>query len=319
MAILECIPNFSEGRRPEVLQALAGALTRVPGVFLLDQEADKDHNRSVFTLAGEPASVVEAAFAAAATARDLIDLRRHQGEHPRIGATDVVPLVPIEGITVAEAVELARSLGQRIARELEIPVYLYEEAATSPARRNLADIRRGEFEGLPAKMSDPAWAPDFGAPAPHPSAGATVVGVRKPLVAFNVYLDTKDVKVAKAIAKAVRGSSGGLVGVKALGFEIAERGCVQVSMNLVDLDATPIYRAYELVRIEARRFGVNVLDSEIVGLVPERALVDTVRYYLGLAGFRDDQVLEARLGKAQRLGAAMVPDAGPGGGRETGG
>jgi len=269
---------------------------------LLDQEADKDHNRSVFTIAGEPASVLEAAFAATAEASRLIDLRHHQGEHPRIGATDVVPLVPIEGITVEKSVELARTLGERIARELGIPVYLYEEAASAPHRRNLADIRRGEFEGLPAKMADPAWAPDFGPASPHPSAGATVVGVRKPLVAFNVYLDTKDVKVAKAIAKAVRGSSGGLVGVKALGFEIAERGCVQVSMNLVDLDATPIYRAYELVRVEARRFGVGILDSEIVGLVPERALVDTVRYYLGLSGFKDDQVLEARLAKAQKPG-----------------
>ncbi len=311
MAILESIPNFSEGRRPEVLEALAKALTRVPGVYLLDQEADKDHNRSVFTIAGEPEAVLEAAFAATAEAARLIDLRHHQGEHPRIGATDVVPLVPIEGITVEKSVELARALGERIARELGIPVYLYEDAATTPARRNLADIRRGEFEGLPAKMADPAWAPDFGPASPHPSAGATVVGVRKPLVAFNVYLDTKDVKVAKAIAKAVRGSSGGLVGVKALGFEITERGCVQVSMNLVDLDATPIYRAYELVRVEARRFGVGILDSEIVGLVPERALVDTVRYYLGLAGFKDDQVLEARLAKAQKPGgvkSAAVSD-----------
>ncbi len=311
-ALVECVPNFSEGRRAEVIEALAAAVREVPGVQVLDVHRDPDHNRCVVTFVGEPRAAAEAAFRATARARDLIDLTRHQGEHPRIGATDVIPFVPLFGLEMADAVALARELGRRIASELNIPVYLYEAAATRPDRRNLADIRRGEFEALRETIATPERRPDFGPPAVHPTAGATVVGARKPLVAYNVNLGTGDVKLARAIARAVRGSSGGLVNVKALGLRLGDRGIAQVSMNLVDTEATPIYRAVELVRVEARRHGVPVIGSEVVGLVPAAALIEAARYYLGLEGFRDDQVLELRLLEALRAGAEGTGTGGSG-------
>ncbi len=296
--IVECPLNFSDGQHAEVISAIDQAARR-PGVWVLDMSSDVDHNRSVITFAGEPGAVEEAAFAIVARARDLIDLRRHRGTHPRIGAVDVVPFVPVRGATMADCVAMARRTGERIGRELGIPVYLYEEAASAPHRRNLADIRRGEFEGLAAKMSDPLWTPDYGPATPHASAGAVVVGARAYLVAYNVYLHCTDVKIARAIAHAVRQRDGGLSNVKALGMYIKERDMVQISMNLVDPFRTPIYRVMEAVRTEAARYGVTVAESELIGLLPLDALVETARYYLQLHNLRAEHVLELRLAQAQ--------------------
>ncbi|MBM3315197.1 glutamate formimidoyltransferase, partial [candidate division WOR-3 bacterium] len=268
--VVECVPNFSEGRRPEVIERIVGVIKSVNGVSMLDQEMDKDHNRAVISFVGEPESVLDAAFKACKTASELIDLTQHQGEHPRIGATDVIPFVPISGVTQEECVELAKRLGKRIADELSIPVYLYELAATRPDRVDLAIIRRGEFEGLrEAVRTDPERAPDFGRPEVHPTAGATVVGVRAPLIAYNVNLATSDVKVAERVAKAIRFRDGGFRFAKALGFEVKEKGCVQVSINMTDYTKTPLYRVFETVKREAARWGVNVIESEVVGLVPQ--------------------------------------------------
>lgn len=300
--IVECVPNFSEGRRPEVIEQITSVIRSVSGVSMLDQEMDSDHNRAVLSFVGEPEGVLDAAFRAVKRASELIDLTVHKGAHPRIGATDVVPFVPISGVKQSECVELAKRLGKRIADELAIPVYLYELAATRTDRADLANIRQGEFEGLrTAIRSDPDRAPDFGKPALHPTAGATVVGVRAPLVAYNVYLGTKDVKVAQSIAKAIRHRSGGYRFAKALGFEIKERGCVQVSINLTDYSQTPLYRVFETVKREAERWGVNVLESEIVGLVPQAALASAARFYLQLNGFKSDQILENRLVQGRGL------------------
>lgn len=299
--VVECVPNFSEGRRPEVIERIVGAIRSVNGVSMLDQEMDSDHNRAVISFVGEPEAVVEAAFRACRTAAELIDLTKHQGEHPRIGATDVIPFVPISGVTQEECVELAKRLGKRIADELSIPVYLYELAATRPDRVDLANIRRGEFEGLrEAIRTDPERAPDFGRPELHPTAGATVVGARAPLIAYNVNLATTDLKVAERIAKAIRWRDGGFRYVKALGFEVKEKGCVQVSINMTDYTKTPLYRVFETVKREAARWGVNVIESEIVGLVPQGALNACAKYYLQLNNFKRDQILENRLvpGKA---------------------
>jgi glutamate formiminotransferase/formiminotetrahydrofolate cyclodeaminase len=291
--LVECIPNFSEGRRGDVIDSLLDSLRSVPGVALLDHHSDKDHNRTVATIAGPPEAVAQAAFNAIAKAADLIDMHEHQGEHPRIGATDVVPLVPLEDVSMQDCVELARSLGERVAQELEIPVYLYEAAATRPDRTNLEAIRRGEFETLKEAIgSDPDRRPDFG-PAKLGSAGATVIGARPALIAFNVYLTTGEVDVAKRIARAVRHSSGGLRFVKALGLLV--EGRAQVSMNLTDFQRTPIARVVEMIRREARRYGVLVHGSELVGLAPQAALIDAARYYLQLEGFDPDQLLERRL------------------------
>ena len=306
--LVECIPNFSEGRRPEVVDQIVAAITGVPGVVLLDRESDADHNRSVITFVAEPESALEAAFQGAKMASQLIDLDQHQGEHPRIGATDVVPFVPVRRVSMEECVDLARQLGKRIASELEIPVYLYEKAASRTDREDLAAIRRGEYEGLRTEIESNAdRAPDFG-PRRLGKAGATAVGAREPLIAFNVYLDTQDLQVAKDIARAVRHSSGGLRYVKALGMEIAERRMVQVSMNLTDYQKTPMYRAFELVRREAQRYGVSVVSSEIVGLAPEASLLDAARYYLQLERFNSDQILERRLSE-QSGGATPAPPA----------
>jgi len=295
MRVVECVPNFSEGRRPEVVADIVAAITSVQGVRLLDFSSDASHNRSVVTFVGTPEAVEAAAFAGIARARDLIDMEQHHGEHPRLGATDVVPFVPIAGVTMAECVDMARSLGRRVGQELEIPVYLYEEAATRPERRNLADVRRGEYEGLKSTIGMPERAPDFGPAAVHPTAGATVIGARMPLIAFNVNLGTSDVSIAKKIAKAVRGSSGGLVYVKALGVMLEDKHVAQISMNLVNYVKTPIHRVLEMVRREAARYGVAVVETELIGLTPLDAVLDTAAYYLQLPKLGRSQVIEARI------------------------
>ena len=295
MPVIEAIPNVSEGRRPEVVDALAAAVNAVPGVRLLDRSSDASHHRTVLTLAGTPEAVRDAVLALYDTALGVIDLRDHHGEHPRLGAVDVCPFVPLEQATMADCVALAREVGAEVARRHALPVYLYEEAATSAARRNLEDIRRGEFEGLTAKMAAPEWIPDFGPARPHPTAGATVIGARMPLIAYNVNLATDRLDVAKRIAAAVRHSSGGLRYVKAMGVVLEDRRVAQVSMNLTNFEKTPIPRVFEFVRREAARYGVNILESEIVGLVPQAALLAAAEYFLQIEGFRPDLVLENRL------------------------
>ncbi len=280
----------------EVLEDILNEIQSVPGVWVLDKEMDKDHNRAVVTFIGEPEPVKKAAFKAISKATELIDMEKHEGEHPRLGATDVVPFVPISGMTMEDCVKLARELGQEVAERLEIPVYLYEEAATREDRRNLAEVRKGEYEGLKQEiLTNPDRKPDFGPNQLHPSAGAIVIGARFPLIAYNVYLGTKDVNIAKKIASAIRYSSGGFKYVKALGFEIKERGIVQVSINLVNYLGTPMYRVFETIKNEAERYGVPVLSSEIVGLTPVDALIDSAEYYLKLENFKKEQVLEKRL------------------------
>ena len=295
MAIIECIPNISEGRRQDVIDACAQAI-RGAGVHLLDVKSDASHNRTVYTFAGDATTVRAAVLALFGAAVPAIDLRSHSGEHPRLGAVDVTPFVPIEGVTMAECVALARSVGEEIGRQFGVPVFLYEEAASTPARRNLEDIRRGEFEGLSARMQHAEWKPDFGPSAPHVSAGAAVVGARMPLIAYNINLATNRLDVAKKIASAVRQSSGGLRFVKAMGVELSEKGVVQVSMNLTNFEKTPIFRVFELVKREAARYGVNVLESEIVGLVPAAALTASAAWFLQMEdGFSAEQILENRL------------------------
>src|SRR6267143_6718371 len=307
--LVECVPNFSEGRNLSVVRAIAAEISSDRSVRLLDQEMNADHNRCVITFVGEADAVVEAALRGVRKATELIDLRRHRGEHPRMGATDVLPFVPIGSMTLERCVGLARRAGERIAEELKIPVYLYEAAATRPGRQNLADVRRGEYEGLAREIgTNPERAPDFGTPAIHPSAGAIAVGARMPLLAFNVNLGTRDVEIAKRIAKAIRFQSGGLRHVKALGFELRERGIVQISMNLVNTWGTPVHRVFALIREEAERYGVPIVGSEVVGLVSQDALIDVAEHALRLENFSRDQILENRL--ARRLGAAeqAVPE-----------
>lgn len=296
--IVECVPNFSEGRRMEVVDAIEAAVAGVPEVFVLDRHSDVDHNRSVITFAGSPGGVEEAAYRAIARAAELIDLRRHTGEHPRIGAADVVPLVPIAGVEMETCVEMARRLGRRVGESLDLPVYLYEAAATRPDRVNLEDVRRGGYEGLrEAVERDPARAPDFG-PARLGPAGATVIGARPPLIAYNVYLNTSDVSIARRIARAVRFSSGGLRRVKALGLSVGGRA--QVSMNLTDFRETPLARVVDLIRREAARYGVSVAESELVGLIPAEALFEAAAAYLQLHDFDSGRVLERRVQAARQ-------------------
>ena len=295
MAVIECVPNISEGRRPDVINGIADRLRGVPGLRVLDVQSDAAHNRSVFTLAGDAAAMaagIPTLFEAAIAA---IDLTSHQGEHPRMGAVDVTPFIPIDGVTMPECVALAKAIAQDVASRFSLPVYLYEEASSNPERKNLEDIRRGEFEGLAAKMTKPGWAPDFGPASPHPTAGASVIGARMPLIAYNINLATDRLDVAKKIAAAIRMSSGGLRYVKAMGIPLEDRGIVQVSMNLTNYEKTPIFRVFELVKREAERYGVSVLESEIVGLVPAAALQQSVEWYLQLEGFSGAQVLENKL------------------------
>jgi len=295
MPIIECIPNVSEGRRPEVVESIAAAIRSVEGVRLLDYSSDPSHNRSVFTMAGDAAPLKAAVLAMFEQAVAAIDLRAHTGEHPRLGAVDVVPFVPIEGVTMEACVALAKDVAQEVAARFAVPIYLYEDASSNPARKNLEDIRRGEFEGLAARMATPDWAPDFGPAAPHPSAGATVIGARMPLIAYNINLATDRLDVAKKIAAAIRHSSGGFRYVKAAGFKLEDRGIVQVSMNLTNYEKTPIFRVFETVKREAERYGVSILESEIVGLVPAAALNAAAEFYLQIGGFKADQVLENKL------------------------
>ena len=297
--IIECVPNLSEGRRPEVVAEAVAGLKGTPGIRVLDVQSDKDHNRSVLTLVGDDTALRAALPQLFAVATSRIDLRSHRGEHPRLGAVDVVPFIPIEGATTADCVALARAVGQAVAERFGVPIFLYEDAASAPHRRNLEDIRRGEFEGLADKMKDPQWAPDFGPPSPHPSAGASVVGARMPLIAYNINLGTGDLEIAKRIAKGIRHSSGGYRFVKAMGVMLQERGIAQVSINMTDFKKTPLHRVFETVRSEAARYGVNVVGSEIVGLVPMEALLDAADHFLRLEGFRPSQVLERKIGEAE--------------------
>jgi glutamate formiminotransferase len=291
MAIIECVPNVSEGRRADVIEACAEAI-RGTGVHLLSVSSDASHNRTVFSFAGDAPAVEAAVLALFDRALQAIDLRRHRGEHPRLGAVDVVPFIPIEGATMPDCVALARKVAAAVAERHALPVYLYEEAAAAETRRNLEDIRRGEFEGLADKMRRAEWAPDFGPSSPHVSAGAAVIGARMALIAYNINLATDRLDVAKKIASAIRQSSGGLRYVKAMGVALADRGIVQVSMNLTNYEKTPVFRVFELVKREASRYGVAVLESEIVGLVPAAALTASAAWYLQIEGFSEKQVLE---------------------------
>jgi glutamate formiminotransferase/formiminotetrahydrofolate cyclodeaminase len=306
--LVECVPNFSEGRRPAVLDEIIQEITSVDGITLLDREMDASHNRAVVTFVGPPMEVKQAAFLAYKKAAELIDMREHKGEHPRMGALDVCPFIPIAEITVVECIQLAKELARDVGDKLAIPVYLYEEAATNPERKDLAKVRRGEYEGIRDELGrDPQRTPDFGPERMNLKAGATAIGVRLPLVAFNVYLNTKNIRVAKAIARAIRSRSGGFAFCKALGFEIADRRCVQVSMNLVNYKKTPIHRVFETIKSEAERYGVAITSSEIIGLVPNDALVMASEFYLRLESFSKDQILEEKLKKAaetqQRAGS----------------
>lgn len=292
--LVECVPNFSEGRRREVIDAIADEVRRTPGVRLLDVQADESHNRCVMTFVGTPEAAKSGALAASARAVELIDMTSHRGEHPRLGAIDVIPFIPISGVSMDEAVATARALGREIWDRLHVPVFFYAEAATRPERRRLPDIRKGEYERLAAKLADPAWIPDVGEAKPHPTAGATVVGARRPLIAYNINLTTEDVEVAKKIARAVRESSGGLVAVQAMGVK-SEGGKAQVSMNLVDFTQTSVQVAFEAVKEKAAHLGVGILESEVVGLIPLDAIADVARNYLRLREFTREQILETHL------------------------
>ncbi|MBR0436354.1 MAG: glutamate formimidoyltransferase [Clostridia bacterium] len=294
--LMECIPNISEGRRMELVEEFAEIVRAVPGVTLIDYSSDASHNRSVFTFLGDPEQVMEAAFRFAQHAVEKIDLRVHEGEHPRMGAVDVIPFVPIRDMDMAECVELSKKLGERLANELDLPVFLYEESASAPHRKNLAAIRKGQFEGMAAKVLEDQWHPDFGGNRIHPSAGVVAVGARQPLIAFNINLDTSDVSIAKKIAKIIREKDGGFRAVKALGVMLEERNIAQVSINMCDYKQTPLYRVLEFVRFEAARYGVHVVGTEIIGLAPMMAFVDAADYYLQIEKFdAPKQVLECHL------------------------
>jgi glutamate formiminotransferase / 5-formyltetrahydrofolate cyclo-ligase len=293
--IFETVPNFSEGRDQSKIAEILAAFQGRSEVKLINHESDPDHNRCVVTAVGEPGPLKEAVLSAVGVAVRLIDLRVHKGQHPRMGAVDVIPFIPIKKATMEEAVSLSREVARTVAEKYQIPVFLYEESASDPARKNLADIRKGQFEGMAEKLKLPEWRPDFGDAAPHPSAGVVAVGARMPLVAFNVNLGTDKMEIANTIAKAVRHQTGGLRFCKAIGVDLQARGIVQVSMNMTDFTRTPLYRVVELIRAEAQRYGVNIVGSEIVGMVPMAALVDAATYYMGLEHFNIDQVLEQRL------------------------
>ena len=300
--LVECVPNFSEGRDKAKVDAIIDSM-KMPGVYLLDRESDSDHNRSVVTLVGERDAIQEAAIRGVGKAAELIDLNVHTGAHPRMGAADVVPFIPIDGVTIEDCVAMARHVGEEIWKRYKVPVYLYESAATTPERQNLENIRRGQFEGIRAEVAtNPARRPDFGDPCVHPTAGATVVGARKFLIAYNVFLNTPDVEIAKKIAKAARFSSGGMRFVKGAGFLV--RGLAQVSMNLTDFEQTPIHRVFEMVRREAARYGLMPISSEIVGLIPKKALEQAAEWFLQVENFDSSLILENRL--AAVMGGKMA-------------
>ena len=293
--IIECVPNFSEGRNQQNIEKIVGSFRGQKGVKLLDYQTDEDHNRMVVTVVGEPQALKTAVIEAMGSAIEAIDMNTHQGQHPRMGAIDVVPFIPIKNVSMKEAISFSKEVAQEGAKKFELPVFLYERSASRLERENLANIRKGQFEGMADKIKQPEWKPDFGPVMLHPTAGATAIGARMPLVAYNVNLDSDNIDIANDIARKVRHISGGLKYCKGIGIELKDRGVVQVSMNLTDYTQTALYRAFELIKVEARRYGVNVIGSEIVGLVPMEALMDTAAYYLGLESFSMEQVLEARI------------------------
>ena len=296
--IIECVPNFSEGRDKAKIEKIVEPFRTRAGVKLLDYSNDEDHNRMVVTVVGEPEPLKQALLEAIGVATEVIDLRVHQGQHPRMGAVDVVPFIPIRNTTMDECIALSKEVGAEIASRFGIPVFLYEKSASAPHRENLAAIRKGEFEGMAEKIHQPEWKPDFGPAERHPSAGTVAVGARMPLVAYNINLNTPDLDIAHGIAKRIRFIGGGLRFCKAMGVELKDRGITQVSINMTDFTRTHLYQAMEMVRFEARRYGVSVVGSEIIGLVPMEALVDTASYYLGLENFSMQQVLESRIMEA---------------------
>jgi glutamate formiminotransferase len=293
--LIESVPNFSEGRREEIVKQIVREAEETDGVWVFDWSMDHDHNRSVITIVGDPQAVGDAVVKMSKKATELIDLTHHTGEHPRMGAVDVIPFVPIKGTTMDECIELSKEVGKRIGEELKIPVYLYERSATKPQRENLADIRKGEFEGFFEKIKSPEWVPDFGPDEVHPTAGVVAVGAREYLIAFNVNLGTNDIKIAEAIAKAVRNSSGGYRFVKAIGVDLREKGIVQVSMNMTNYKKSPLYRVFETIKSEADRYGVKVVGSEIIGMIPMDTLLQTAKFYLKIDDITDDKVIEDKL------------------------
>ena len=292
---MECVPNFSEGRDLQKIDKLVAPFRGKQGVKLLDYSNDEDHNRLVVTVVGEPEPLRDAVLEAIGVAVELIDLNHHQGQHPRMGAVDVVPFIPIRNVTMEEAVALSKEVGKEVAKRYNLPVFLYEKSASAPHRENLAAVRKGEFEGMAEKIKQPEWHPDFGLAERHPTAGTVAIGARMPLVAYNINLNTPSLEIAHDIAKKIRFIGGGLRYCKAMGVELKDRGITQVSINMTDYTRTALYRAFELVRVEARRYGVSIVGSEIIGLVPMEALIDTASYYLGLENFSMEQVLEARM------------------------
>lgn len=293
--IVECVPNFSEGRDLQKIDRIVAPFRGRQGVKLLDYSNDEDHNRLVVTVVGEPEPLRDAVLEAIGVAVELIDLNHHQGQHPRMGAVDVVPFIPIRNVTMEEAVALSKEVGKEVAKRYNLPVFLYEKSASAPHRENLAAVRKGEFEGMAEKIKQPEWHPDFGLAERHPTAGTVAIGARMPLVAYNINLNTPSLEIAHDIAKKIRFIGGGLRYCKAMGVELKDRGITQVSINMTDYTRTSLYRAFELVRVEARRYGVSIVGSEIIGLVPMEALIDTASYYLGLENFSMEQVLEARM------------------------
>ena len=293
--IMECVPNFSEGRDLQKIDKIVAPFRGKQGVKLLDYSNDEDHNRLVVTVVGEPEPLRDAVLEAIGVAVELIDLNHHQGQHPRMGAVDVVPFIPIRNVTMEEAVALSKEVGKEVAKRYNLPVFLYEKSASAPHRENLAAVRKGEFEGMAEKIKQPEWHPDFGLAERNPTAGTVAIGARMPLVAYNINLNTPSLEIAHDIAKKIRFIGGGLRYCKAMGVELKDRGITQVSINMTDYTRTALYRAFELVRVEARRYGVSIVGSEIIGLVPMEALIDTASYYLGLENFSMEQVLEARM------------------------
>ena len=294
--IVQCIPNFSEGCNQETINALVEAAKSVPGVTLLDHSSDTSHNRSVFTLVGDPKGIAEVAFKLCKLASQKIDMTKHKGEHPRMGATDVIPFVPIQEVSVSECVEISKLVAKRIWEELKIPSFLYEDSASNPGRQNLASVRKGQFEGMPEKLLLEEWAPDYGERKIHPTAGIIAIGARPPLIAFNVNLGTSDLQIANKIAKTIRGAAGGYKYCKAIGVMLEDRNIAQVSMNMVNFEGTPIYRVFEAIRFEAERWGVPIIGSELIGLSPAKALIDAAEYYLKIENFDyHKQVLENHL------------------------
>lgn len=292
--LMECVPNFSEGRDEAIVEQIIDEVRKIEGITILDYSSDKDHNRTVLTMIGSPEQVKEAAINSAKKAAELIDMTKHEGAHPRMGATDVIPFTPVSNVTIAECVEIAKEVGAEMG-SWGIPIYLYEDAATTPARKNLADVRKGQYEGFFDKIKGEEWKPDFGPQEMNAKSGCTAVGARVPLVAFNINLDTSDVEVASKIAKKVRHLGGGLRFVKAIGLKLEERNQTQVSMNLVNYEKSSVYQAFEMVKMEARRYGVNVVGTEVIGTVPMKSLLDVAEYYLQVENFSIDQILEKRL------------------------